>query len=253
MTPPIAKTLEIVVIQDPKGNPETIDAGEKIAVVGRDGGHLPAEKVASTLAALGIQKIPVGTKIWALDEYVEQIQRAFRRNTDGDGILLSVGINIAQEEAEAAGIQVNPKELPIVRKNFAEHSQSTLKQGIKELEEGDWFSARNKIELAAYYAKKGEFSSKELDLALSCAHHLLFANAANNDGDFQERNRHLEQARDDAKELSISIEKSVQDIFLQTNLGLLMYLEQNPQFDPTPPEPFIKRLLESAEYCAARL
>jgi uncharacterized protein HemY len=123
------------------------------------------------------------------------------------------------------------------------HSQATLKEGIKSLEEGDWSGALNKIELAAYYPKKGEFSSKELDLALSCVHHLLSANAANNDGDFQERNLHLEQARDDAKELSISIEKSIQDIFLQTNSGLLMYLKQNPQFDPTPPEPFIKRPL----------
>ncbi|HKX13140.1 MAG TPA: hypothetical protein VJP40_08310 [bacterium] len=238
MTPPIAKTLKLVIFQRPDGNPETIDAGESIALVGSEGGHVPPEKVAQTLAALGIRKIPVGTKIRALDEYVEQIQRAFRQNSDGT--LFSASLNIAQKKAEAAGIQVDPKELPIVRKNFAEFSQATLKKGLKDLEAGHWLDANNVIQLAAHYAQKGKYSFKELDLALSCMQHLLSADAANRKGLAQERNRHLDQARVIAKELSISIEKSEQDILLRPPSSFLMHLQQNPS--PTP-APAIKRPL----------
>ena len=235
MAPPlISNTLELVVIQNRDGNPETIEAGESIAVVSRNG-HLPAEQVAPALAALGIQKIPVGTRIRELNEYVEKIQQVFRRNTDG--IHLIVGLDIAQSHAKAAGIEVNPKDLAIVRKNFAEVSQATLARGIKHLANGDLWAAHNSIELALYYAQKGEFSSEKLDLALNCVKELKSAKAANRQGDLQARNRHLERARLIAKELSISLEKTEESMFFgDGNFGLLMYLQQNPKFNPTPPE-----------------
>lgn len=237
MTPPMAKTLKLVIFQDPKGNPETIDAGESIAVVGSAGGHVPPDKVAQTLAALGIRKIPVGTKIRELNEYVEVMQRALSSRSENEWpgpIGFSFEVSIAEGIAKEAGIQADP-ELPIRQKNFADASQALLKNGIKLLESGAWSTAEDKISLAASYAKKGEFSSKELDLALSCVQELKAAWWANLQGAEHEKNIHLEQARFFAKELSISIEKTEQAIFPSSNSGLLMYLQQNPKLAPPQP------------------
>jgi hypothetical protein len=209
--------LELVVIQNDGGDPFAIDAGERIAVVGADGGHLPPEKVASTLAALGIQKIPVGTKVKALNEYIEVIQRACRFNVETDGLGpsgISLDVRIAEWKAEEAGIQADPTQLPMVKKNFAVASQALLGRGKKYLEAGEWLRAENSISLAAIYAEKGEFSSDELDSASSCIRHLKDAAAAHRKGSLQERNSNLEQARANAKNLSISIDKSIGDILL---------------------------------------
>jgi hypothetical protein len=235
MTKPIDNRLEIVVIQRPDGNPKTIDAGEKIVVVGKKGGHVPPEKVASTLAALGIQKIPIGTKIKALNEYIEVIQRACHFNVETDGLGpmgISLDLKIAGWKAEEAGIQADPGQLPTVKKNFAVASQAMLEKGKKRLKDGEWYMAVTSISLAASYAEKGEFSSEELDLASSCVRHLKDASAAHRKGSFQERNSNLEQARANAKNLSISIDKSIDDILLSPSSWGSLDPQPNPRQGP---------------------
>jgi hypothetical protein len=224
--------LELVVIQHEGGNPNTIDEGERIAVVTADG-HLPPEKVALALGALGITKIPVGTRITGLNEYVRIIQRAFAVDSAQTPLKFGNELDRAERFAKVAGIEIDPSLLPNVQKKYAEASEALLPVVKQELENGSFIDATVHMEMAAEFAAKGGFTSEELQLLSRCVRHLEAYDSFMRTGWSFDGPNSLDEARSLAKQLSISLEKS--EHWIRSSLPLHMMFKANPKPVPAAP------------------